>query len=147
VLDHSPGQVTIAGQTEAFADVEPSQLNSWVWQRLGPFRVEPDTTLHILINRPYTEDPQHFIALFIDSFVVTSDPELSPESNLYFAPIYRNFPYMPALPFGSIDTSQISQLDSGHYRCQATAISDDPIVDVFGNLPVISNELKFEVIR
>jgi 4-amino-4-deoxy-L-arabinose transferase-like glycosyltransferase len=147
VLDHSPGQVTIAGQTEMFADVEPNQLNRWVWQRLGPFRVEPDTNLHISLNRPYTDDPQHFMALFIDSFVVTGDPELSPESNLYFAPIYRNFPYMPALPIGSIDTSQISQLDSSHYRCQATAISDDPIVDVFGNSPVISNELEFEVIR
>ncbi|MEW5939133.1 MAG: glycosyltransferase family 39 protein [Chloroflexota bacterium] len=140
VTDNSPAYLTVNGATYPFAATPEASLNQWIWERLGPFP-NTGTILQVAISRPYEEDPGKFMALFIDSLIVTDDASLSPTDQLTAQAPPLGF----MLPGGESAGSIIPDLPPGQYTCYLELQSTQPLVDAFGRTPVYSNEVEFRV--
>ncbi|NWF64827.1 MAG: hypothetical protein HXY38_11030, partial [Chloroflexi bacterium] len=141
-VDDYPAQITLNGKTYSFDRAGEENLNQWVWERLGPFETQPGTNTAGL-NRPYTGNPQEFMAIFIDTFVISSSADFSPTgSNSLRLPV-KTFSFPETLSRGNI----VFQLEPGSYRCYAEAENEKkPIMDSLGITPVRSNEIELKIL-
>ncbi len=139
-VDNSPGQIAINGQMETFAATDENHLNQWIWERLGPFQVnEGDNNLSLA--RPYLDDPMHFMALFIDSLVITPAANFQPDQAHYLPlpPIQYHFGLEQNHGQITLDFAP------GVYECRAEAETKLMLVDAFGNSPVESNTVLLDI--
>ncbi len=143
-VDASPGIVRIGSQSFPFANFSEDELGSWQWERIGPFDL---TVAHgaAYISRPFPENNDDFVAIFVDAVVFTADPAFSPfEGTLGWLPAVEQTQEMtqPA----NNGTVALILPGAGRYRCRLSAASSDiTLVDAYGNAPVWSNFVEFEV--
>jgi hypothetical protein len=140
VTNHSPVIITLGDQTLPLADTPEAALDAWTWERVGPFR-NNGIAVRMTIARPYEEDPQHFMAIFIDTFILTDDPAFTPTSDLTDALTPQYF----TVNGNAISGSIYPQLPPGQYSCRVELDSAQYLVDAFGKQPVVSNEIEFRV--
>jgi hypothetical protein len=139
--DETPTYLTINNISYPIADVEEADLNAWKWERIGPIKF--DGYGELSINRKYTGDPQYFMAIFIDSMMVTTDAEFSPEADLWK-------PMPPKiLSFKQSQSSGTVLLDfpTASYRCKVNVENELPVVDVLGRTSsnLMSNNIELEI--
>lgn len=140
-VDDYPAEITLNGQTFSFDSYGENNLNTWVWEKLGPFEA-PVGVNKAALSRPYTGNPQQFMAIFIDAIVIADDPDFIPSDNHFVALPLKTISFPSELPQGSLSLS----LEPGTYRCRAEAFSrTENLVDAFGRTPVPSNMLEFEI--
>jgi hypothetical protein len=123
------------------ANVDEAGLNVWKWERVGP--VKFDGYGDLSINRKYSGDPQYFMAIFIDSLMVTTDAEFSPETDLWK-------PMPPKiLSFKQPQSSGTVLLDfpAASYRCKVDIENELPVVDALGKTStnLMSNNIELEI--
>ena len=140
-VDNSVAALSFHSQSYTFASTPPAYLNTWVWERLGPYDLSGSGLW--IMARSYAEDPQKFMALFVDALVFTSDPLYDPQASPSYEPLPERFFPMSGQTRGTISMP----LTPGHYRCQAQAVSSQPLVDALGNSPVASQPVEFDVTR
>jgi len=140
-MDDASAYLNINNNPHPFANLKKGDLSSWRWERIGPVNIDNGSELSI--SRTYEGDPQHFMAIFIDSLVITSDAEFSPDTNLWES--------MPPKIF-SLEQPQSSgmvrlDLPPDSYRCKVTVESELPVVDNLGNASpyLISNSIEFDI--
>ncbi len=138
-VDNSPGYITVGSTARAFADAEEEATYQWIWENTGPFQFGKHN--RILLSRPYAEDSQHFMALFVDALIVTTDPTFAPETDLWEAVPAKAFRFSSPRTGGSVSLD----LPAGRYRCSVLVESDLPMVDALGNSPVVSNLVDIEI--
>lgn len=140
-VDDYPSLITLNGQTISFDALGERNLNQWVWEKLGPFRAPIGLNVASL-SRPYTGDPQQFIAIFIDTIVTSNDPNFTPSDDHFIELPLKTYTFANKLSNGSISL----QMEPGTYRCAAEAVSRaEGLVDAFGKTPVRSNLLEFKI--
>lgn len=138
VLDRSPGMLIVNDVIAPFANASEDELNQWLWTRLGPF--PNDETIRITIARPYEEDPNSFMAIFLDTLIITDDADLNPAINLTARIPTQRFVVTHAAS-GTFNPS----LSSGQYICRAQAESQSDLVNSFGSRQILSNEIEIYV--
>jgi len=139
VTDNSPAYLNVNDTTLSFGTTPEELLNEWIWERIGPF--PNDEIIRITIARPYNENLQKYMALFMDAFIFTDDTFLDPEATLTEPMPPQYFPLTYAASSGSIQPN----LSSGQYTCHIQIDSKQNLVDAFGRLPVSSNDLEVTV--
>jgi hypothetical protein len=110
-----------------FANIQKDKLDRWIWERIGPATVDVDS--HITISRSFTGDPQDFMAFFIDSLVTTTDPEFSPEDDIWKSMPPKIYSLEQAQSSGSVSLN----LTPAYYRCKLSTRTDIPVIDQQGN--------------
>ncbi len=140
VVDHSPALVTLNGATSTFANTAEESLNQWIWERVGPFP-NNGATVRITIARPYEENLQNYMAIFMDALIVTDDASFSPETSLTDPMPHQIFAVNTDSRSGFISP----KLPPGQYTCRVELTSTENVVDAFGRQPVISNDVEFSV--
>jgi 4-amino-4-deoxy-L-arabinose transferase-like glycosyltransferase len=138
-FDNSPVFINVNGTTQTFGDARKNTLNQWNWERIGPF--PNDEINRMTIARPYNEDLSNFMAVFIDTFIFTTDSSFNPEGELTEVMPPIRIPLAQESTSGSF--RQI--LESGQYSCRIQAESDGALVDSFGRIPILSNIIKLTI--
>ncbi|MCK6568305.1 MAG: hypothetical protein DCC59_11145 [Chloroflexi bacterium] len=141
VVDHSPMEFSINGETRIFANTDINGLDQWRWERVGPFAV-PAGEFNASINRDFNDDAPEFMAIFIDSIVLTQDPDFEPTDEPYepLAAISQSF------ADGRSKGVIANRFEPGTYRCHVEASSRNlPLVDAFGASPVKSVIIEFAI--
>lgn len=139
VTDNSPAYINVNDTTLPFGNTPEESLNDWIWERIGPFPNEE--IIRITIARPYNENLQKYMALFMDTFIFTDDLNFNPDADLTESMPPQFFPLVPAASSGSIQPD----LPSGKYTCRIQIDSVQHLVDAFGRLPVSSNNVEVTV--
>lgn len=134
--DNSPAHIEINGKDQSFGDYSGERLNRWVWERSGPFPVRAGSNT-LVLSRPYLNNPQNFMAIFIDTLIFTFDENFDPQSNLYIPLPPQTFRYQPEQSQGEIELT----LAAGQYLCSAQAEGALPLVDSFGHSPLTSEAI------
>ncbi len=140
VADNSPAQITINNQTAVFGAIADEKLNQWNWERIGPFHL-PTGIQVISLERPYKDNPQEFMAIFLDEIIITTDEAYLPSNNLDQYLITETTRY----PQGQTQGELTPQFVSGSYTCYVEAYSQQILVDAFGHSPLKSNSVNFVV--
>ncbi len=124
-----------------FADINEKELKSWIWERIGPVDIDIDS--QISISHIHKDDPQSFMAIFMDSLVITPDIEFSPEANIWDSKSPKVFSFEQPQSNGIV----LLDLPPDSYRCKVTVESEIPVVDLLGVTSpyVISNTIEFEI--
>lgn len=138
-VDTSPGKITLNDRTYGFANVSFEEVNQWIWERVGPFKPAKGTR-YFSLSRPYNDDPQQFMALFVDTVIVTPDDNFDPEVDNFIPLPAVSFSYPAGVKQGSISL----HFTPGVYRCLVEAVNTHSLlVDAFGAAPVKSNAIEF----
>jgi hypothetical protein len=141
VVDTSPAELTLNGQTRAFSDVSKENTNQWVWEKVGPFTASAGSYIATL-KRPYNDDPTQFIALFVDAIVYTHDPGFSPTDNHFQTLPSRTFNFQDQRNSGIIS----ARFEPGSYRCYVEVTNNQLLlVDAFGFTPAKSGIIEFTI--
>ena len=141
LIDENSIYVNINNNLYPFAVVSEFDLYTWKWERIGP--VNLDTNSEISISRNYEGNPQQFMAIFIDSLVITPDAEFSPDTNLWKSTSPKLFSLEQAQSSGTLDLD----LPPDYYRCKLAVESEVPVIDRLGNPSpsLLSNTIEFEI--
>lgn len=139
IPDHSPVQITINDQTIPFGNILYEKTNQWTWERIGPFNHLPAGINLITLDRPYKDNPQEFMAIFLDEIAITTDESFLPTNNLDQYLLTETLIYPQNQTQGEI----IPQFEPGSYTCYLQAFSQEKLVDAFGNSPLQSNSINF----
>jgi hypothetical protein len=139
-LENSSGILKLNHQVSSFAQIQDSPLDQWVWERLGPFPFYVGNN-ELAFNHPYNDDPGNFLALFIDTIILTSEQDFDPNniSRESLPPYFESYSKAQKEGFLPID------LESGTYRCQVEARSALPLVDAYGQYPLFSNPVNLVI--
>ncbi|MFH2102650.1 MAG: glycosyltransferase family 39 protein [Chloroflexota bacterium] len=140
VVDTEPALFTLDDQTIPFANIPIEKVNTWIWERIGPYLIRSDTQNWIL-SRPYQSDPSRFMSLFIDSVVFSADASFNPMTSA----TQESIPEFRFSLSNSSNGEVTLPLPPGRYRCHAEIDSPLPLVDTFGNSSLPSNTVEFEV--
>ncbi|OQX65629.1 MAG: hypothetical protein B5M51_00125 [Anaerolinea sp. 4484_236] len=138
-VDELPAYLIIDDTSHPFADIKGDDLRVWKWERIGP--VELDDGAELSISRPYENDPRYFMALFIDSLVITADAGFSPNADLWKSLSPKVFSFNQPQSSGIVDLNLLS----GFYRCKAVIESELPLVEMLGDTSLVSNSIEFEI--
>lgn len=133
VADDYPAILSIDGQQgRPFAASDDLPLNTWAWQRVGPFTAasSPQT---LSIARPYPESSA-FMALFIDALIITPAPTLDPERDEIWGE-----PFVQELDHAAGGGAMLFRQEPGQYRCFLRASNSDRLVDATGQAGLRSN--------
>ena len=117
-----------------FADVDENDLHSWQWERLGPISV--DGAIEFSIN--HEGDADHFMAIFIDSIVISANAAFSPEKDLW----QETPPLVFSLDKPKKEGPLHIDLSPGVYQCLATVETNVPIAEMHGESIVESNRIE-----
>lgn len=138
--DNSPGIFGLNNQKSKFADIHEDKLNQWIWERIGPFPIHKGKNI-LSLSRPYIDDPSRFMALFIDTIILTHEHDFKPDNvSRETLPVH-----ISSYPIAQRDGSLSIALKSGKYHCQIEVNSALPLVDAFGQSPVYSNPIDFVI--
>ena len=138
--DDSPLHIGVNGQEGLVSQAIGDKLNQWIWERVGPFDVAAGKNT-LTIARPYVDDPSGFMAIFLDTLVITPDAAFQPEQNHYLPLPIQHFRFASAQSQGQLTLD----LKPGTYQCYASVDGGQKLVDNYGHEPVKSNEVMIEV--
>ena len=140
VADNSPLQLKINEQVETVSDAEGEELNKWIWERVGPFDVPAGQNV-LTISRTYVDDPFGFMAIFLDTFIITPDENFLPEQDQYLPLPPQRFNFSSEQNQGQF----MLNLEPGIYQCYASVDGKQKLVDNYGNDPIKSNVILIEI--
>ena len=140
VADNSPLQLKINEQVETVSDAEGEELNKWIWERVGPFDVPAGQNI-LTISRTYVDDPFGFMAIFLDTFIITPDENFLPEQDQYLPLPPQRFNFSSEQNQGQF----MLNLEPGIYQCYASVDGKQKLVDNYGNDPIKSNVILIEI--
>ncbi len=135
--EETPSYLHIGEKEYPFADLESDDLHAWRWERIGPIDFAENTEFSL----SHAGNPQYFMAIFIDSLVITNDIIFSPENNLWEDITPFSFLYNPPQSVGLVTLD----LSKGIYQCQATTKTEFPIAGVTGENSLFSNIVEFDI--
>jgi hypothetical protein len=139
--DNSPLQLKINEQQVAtVSKAVDADLNKWIWERVGPFDI-PAGKNNLTIARPYVDDPMGFMAIFLDTFIITPDENFLPEQDQYVPLPIQNFRFTSEQSQGQF----ILDLEPGIYQCYASVDGKQKLVDNYGHAPIKSNIVLIEI--
>ena len=141
VSDETQTYLNINNISYPITDVNETDLNTWKWKRIGP--VKFDSYGELSINRKYIGDPQYFMAIFIDSLMITTDAEFSPETDLWKPMPPKILSFKQPQSNGTV----LLDFPSASYRCKVSVENELPVVDVLGKTSsnLISNSIELEI--
>ena len=137
-VEENPVYLDVGGNRYPFAEVPGNQLNTWLWERLGPFDIKEETGFSI----EHKGDEENFRAFFIDSLVITSNILYSPEREFLedvSSPLEFSFNTPKVSGFFPLNFSR------GIYQCQATIESILPILEEDGGTILYSNIVEINI--
>lgn len=140
-LDNWPAVLTFNGVQASFADLKTrDELNTWHWERLGPFYARGHDD-DVYFTRPF--QGEDFWSIFLDAAQFTTDPAYTPETDLPWTAVTSAPPQFEL----SAAAGEISFTpdQSGVYRCRLKLSGETKSVDAWGNTPVWSNPVEFHV--
>lgn len=140
VPDNSPLQIKVNEQMGTVSQATGDNLNKWLWERIGPFDVSAEKN-NLTIARPYVDNPAEFMAIFLDTIIITPDANFLPDQNHYLPLPIQHFRFDSEQSQGQL----ILNLKPGNYRCQASVDGEQNLVDNYGHEPVESNIVLIEV--
>lgn len=117
VSDDYPGYAGLNSEHSEFSKVMGTSfpLGEWIWERLGPFSVSGQMA-DLELSRPFSENGNNFMALFVDTFVLTSSTSFDPNTqSLWQISLEREIVH-DGSPNGSFDFMNVS----GIYRCSVS---------------------------
>jgi len=138
--DNSPMQFKVNEQEVTVSQTIGDDLNQWIWERVGPFDI-PAGKNTLTIARPYVDNPSQFMAIFLDTLVITPDANFQPEQNQYLPLPIQHFRFASAQSQGQLTLN----LKPGNYQCHASVDGGQKLVDNYGHEPVQSNVVLIEV--
>lgn len=140
IIDNSPAQFTINGQTLFFGQIPNEKINQWSWERVGPFNI-PAGTHVITLDRPYNDNPQEFMAIFVDELTITTDVNFLPSNDLNQYLVTETTSFSQEQTQGYL----VPEFEPGSYICSLEAFSKKSLVDAFGHSPLKSNFINFVI--
>jgi hypothetical protein len=141
LVDQSPAYLEMDNRKFQFADIDEDDTNEWIWERLGPFDISNDVQIW-RITRPYFDVPEKFMALFIDSVVFTTDPDMSPFDDISYELVYDQTHHLTRPSQEGIIKVN---LPTGRYFCHIGVESDQTLVNSYGQPDINSNVLEINV--
>lgn len=138
--DDLPGLVALNGQIKAFSE-NNVPLNTWYWERVGPFEVETSSPL-LSIMRPYSQYDSNFRGLFIDTLILTSSPDFDPKHHSLWN---ESFSHSIQLEAGQTSGSLPIDLSHDHYRCIMSVPPESKLIHATGKGPLQSQPLVFYI--
>jgi len=141
VVDQAPANLELDHQSLPFSDINEGETNEWIWERVGPFDISPDVQ-NWRFTRPYDDVPERFMALFIDSVVFTTDPDISPLDDIQRELVYDQIHYLSRPSKEGIIKLDLS---AGRYFCHLGIGSDQSLVDAYGQPNIWSDDLEINI--
>ena len=138
--DNSPLQLKVNKQVGTVSQAIGDDLNQWIWERVGPFAI-PAGKNNLTIARPYVDDPYGFMAIFLDTLIITSDANFQAEQNHYLPLPVQLFHFASEQSQGQLTLN----LKPGIYQCYVSIDGKQSLVDNYGQEPVKSNVVLIEV--
>ena len=138
VLDDFPGFLGVDSESDVFSQAGSVPLNEWTWERTGPFLPAAEYA-ELRIDRPYPQTQAGYMALFIDTLLVTASDSFDPTSD----PIWE-----PAIEMGIPMQERATEGDFllttgvGRYLCWVSAFDGTSLVDHRGNIGLRSNPVE-----
>ena len=139
VVDRSPAYLSVGNEDHRIADIEIDDTDLWRWEKFGPINVDGEK--EFFIRRPYKEDPETFMAIFIDSLVITTDAYFSPEDDLWEEVSPQRYSFDKPADHGLLTLD----IPAGHYQCFASVETDLPIVEEDGGTTLYSDIIEIEI--
>ena len=136
-IEETPTYFIAEGISYPFAEVDGDQLNTWHWERVGPVTVDGD--IEFFIN--HEGDAGHFMAIFIDSIVISANASFSPEKDLW----QETHPLVFSLDESESEGQLYLELASGVYQCFATVETNIPIAEMHGESTLQSNQIEVTI--
>jgi hypothetical protein len=133
-IEEAPTHFIVGGVSYPIAEVEGDQLNTWQWERVGPVTVDGD--IEFSIN--HEGDADHFMAIFIDSIVISANANFSPEEDLW----QETHPLVFSLDKPEREGPLHLDLSPGVYQCFAAIEANTPIAEMHGKTTVESNQIE-----
>ena len=142
VGDEYPGFMEVGTEAYMFSQAGTVPLNEWTWERTGPFRPGSDIAeLHIL--RPYPETQPGYMALFIDTLLVTASSSFDPATHAIWEPaLQMDIPLLERATEGDFQLN----FEAGQYLCMVNATDGTSLVDHRGNVGLKSNSVEILVL-
>ncbi len=142
VDDPYPGYLIMGGESDTFSNAGSVPLNEWAWERIGPFHPDPGFN-ELRIERPYPREQAGYMALFIDTLLITTSNSFDPNLDSIWEPSLKmDIPIRGQASEGSFPLSP----DPGRYYCSVHALHGDRLVDPLGNLGLRSNSIEILVL-
>jgi hypothetical protein len=142
VVDDYPGYMEIDSEVYAFSQAGSVPLNEWTWERTGPFRPGSDIA-ELNIIRPYPEMREGYMALFIDTLLISSSASFDPRTEAIWEPmLHMEIPMRDRATEGDIQLT----FDPGQYLCSVEATDGILLVDHRGNIGLRSNSVEILIL-
>ncbi len=139
-LDNFPAYIEMSDQVLPFGETRPGVFLGWQWQSLAELSLQAGP-LPIRLTRPFDLNEEPFIALFVDTLVLSPDPGFDPGRDPRWQPVLQ----LPG-PDGEHSGGTFElHLQPGQYRCEVTAIDGDRLIDDSGAVGITSSPVIFEV--
>ncbi len=113
--------LNVDGVKYSFAELSETELNRWRWERIGPVSLSPDADVAIV----HHGKSENFMALFVDTIVITGDSAFYPQTDLLQNATPQHFLFQPPQSMGFL----FPDLPQGNYQCLATVATDSPVID------------------
>ncbi|MCP4142145.1 MAG: glycosyltransferase family 39 protein [Chloroflexi bacterium] len=136
-LEETPTYFLAEEISYPFADVDENQLNAWRWERIGPIKVDGEVEFFI----DHKGDAEHFMAIFIDSIVISTETSFSPEKDIWQETPPLLFDLNKAQNEGSLEL----ELSQGFYQCVATVDTNIPVIEMHGETILESNQIEVDI--
>jgi hypothetical protein len=142
VDDAYPGYMAVNAESYAFSNAGSVPLNEWTWEKTGPFELDGGS-VELRIERPYPLEQTGYMALFIDTLLITASEDFDPNLNDIWVPTMQmDVPLRDQASEGSIQLSP----DPGRYHCQVNALHGERLIDPYGNIGLQSNSIEIYVL-
>lgn len=149
VLTDAQAFFYVDGRQSPFGTAGPEELDTWVWQALGPFNLtQGEHTLGV--EKSYGQDPHY--GLFLDSVVISSDENFDPDNNGPWQMVFdshetespeSNFMLDAATKDCAVCTSD--GLRPGRYRWRVQVFDGERLVDALGDRGVWSGYVELQI--
>jgi 4-amino-4-deoxy-L-arabinose transferase-like glycosyltransferase len=140
VVDRSRNFVSVDGQSWLFSDPAQSvPLNQWAWSRVGPVWLSAGSHSIGLAREP---DRDVFEHMFVDSLILTSDPQVNPEeTSLWETVVDTGLVPSQSTSFAVAPDVVVP----GEYQWRVQVFDGDRLVSADGSLGIWSDAREFSV--
>lgn len=124
-----------------FGETGLGELNAWRWQAVADLPLEAGR-LPIQLTRPFQGSILQFIALFVDTVVLSPDLSFDPARDERW-----QFAFTQETPALAASGRFEAPFEPGRYRCEITVSDGGRLVDGTGHPGITSDPMEFEVRR
>jgi hypothetical protein len=141
VPDGSQNHVMVDGHSWLYSENQgPGFLNRWVWDKVGPTSLLAGEHTLALSRQP---DPGGSMQMFVDSFVLTTDPGFDPATDSPWEPVVDTSIVVSDTVSFTVDGAALVE---GEYRWRVQVFDGDLLVAADGSVGVWSDAREFRVV-